>query len=109
MHIERSSMAKGIDTRKSQLDNTFSLLDRPEFVGFNLCSIFPDEPCPPNLLGKQVGGNQLVISFMTQAMKTRFENHPYTLQIDGTHGTNGSRYIMIGILAIGKYFRMLLQ
>ena len=101
-NMERSCMTKGIDTRKSQLENTFSLLGRPEFIGFNLSSVFPDEPCPLNLMGKKLEGKQLIISFMTPAMKKKFEDHPYTLQIDGTHGTNGSRYTLISILAIGN-------
>ena len=48
-------------------------------------------------------GNQMLLVFMTEEMRQQFRAHPFTLALDGTHGTNGSKSVLITVLAFGKH------
>ncbi len=48
-------------------------------------------------------GGQFIITYMSQEMKQRFEAHPYTVAMDGTHDTNNAKFILVTIMILGKF------
>ncbi|XP_059098314.1 uncharacterized protein LOC131892448 [Tigriopus californicus] len=68
------------------------------FRCFNYGRTFDMRNLAINVRRKIVDTNgQFLICFASPEMIQRFENHPYTVAVDGTHGTNASKFMLISV------------
>lgn len=101
-NLERKFGNNGIDLTKSDIENLCEILEEDGFRGFS----FDDLKCaevPERIVGKTIRDcKKSMIVYASDFMLDQFHKHPGTLFVDGTHGTNRSKYSLITLLVAGK-------
>lgn len=96
--LEKANNLQGFNSKASEVDNVTAIMGKPSFRGFNYGHSFDMSNVPENLRSKIVDTNgQFLICFASPAMLKRFSKNPVTVAIDGTHGTNASKFILISV------------
>ena len=85
---------------KSKLNVTFTFdficfLNHIILMHFYFIGIYDDKELQTNLKDKLLPCDNDFIFIMTETQQQIFADHPNTVMIDGTHGTNSSKFILI--------------
>lgn len=108
INFERLYVDLAIDKKKSDFENLCNLL---ELEALRACSFEgrAHPPIPTTIKKKIIStGGKSTIIYASNAMLERFEKNPSTLFMDGTHGTNRSKFILITLMVKGKLSRTFL-
>lgn len=89
----------GYDPKVSEVTNVTGLMSKPPFRAFNYGSKFDMSVFPDAVQHKVVETNGLfLLCYASEAMLQRFRDHPTIISVDGTHGTNSAKFVLISIL-----------
>ena len=94
-----------LDLTKSPEQNILLCVQWESIRGFNLEKIHPREAFTDEVAQKFVDtkGKTFFMN-MSQSQREIFRRFPETLLIDGTHGTNQSKYILVSGLVLNSRF-----
>ncbi|TRY75338.1 hypothetical protein TCAL_15601 [Tigriopus californicus] len=102
--IKKSLNLNGYDWKASEVRNVSSLLVDPSFHGFNYGKKFDMFSMSKDIADKVIEtSGYFLLTYASPDMIQRFHDHPTTISIDGTHGTNAAKYVLISILMFGNY------
>ncbi|TRY80496.1 hypothetical protein TCAL_13162 [Tigriopus californicus] len=102
-NLERIYVNSGLDRNKTDVENVRTFLERSNFRGFSFDGLtLGDFSIPVTLRSKQfkTENQDTVIVYESNDMLKDFEEHPTMIFVDGTHGTNRSRFSLISILVL---------
>eukprot|EP00094_Tigriopus_californicus_P013513 TCALIF_13071-PA protein Name:"Protein of unknown function" AED:0.83 eAED:0.83 QI:56/0/0.25/0.25/0.66/0.75/4/0/286 len=100
--IEKTANLHGYDHKLSEVANVSAMLLTPSFLAFNFGEKFSKTGFPHGLQDKLVEtSGSFLLCYASEPMLQRFQRHPTVVAIDGTHGTNASKFIMISINVFG--------
>jgi hypothetical protein len=97
------SLPIGYDGKASEVRNVSNLLIDPSFRGFNYGKKFDVASMPEDIVGKVIEtSGYFLLTYASPEMIQRFHDHPTIVSIDGTHGTNASKFVLITIVVFGN-------
>lgn len=103
--IKRQSHLRENGLTTNEVTNVLTLLQEEDFHAFCVNTVLEGFECPELLVPKQVNNlGHMFICYASKEMRGKFQKHPYTLGVDGTHGTNSSKYSLVTFLAYGKQY-----
>lgn len=99
-NIERNHVNKGIDRSKMDYENLCQLFEASDFRGFSFADLEHDPSTVPDTISDKIITNvtKSMIVYSSEEMLSQFRKFPVTLFVDGTHGTNKSKYSLISFL-----------
>lgn len=96
--LEKTNNLQGYNSKVSEVENLTALMSGLSFRGFNYGHKFEMSHFSEDVQAKVVNTDgQFLICYASPEMIERFKNHPFTVAIDGTHGTNASKFILISV------------
>ncbi|XP_059088130.1 uncharacterized protein LOC131884377 isoform X2 [Tigriopus californicus] len=102
--IKKSLNLEGYDGKASEVRNVSNLLIDPSFRGFNYGKKFDVASMPEDIVGKVIEtSGYFLLTYASPEMIQRFHDHPTIVSIDGTHGTNASKFVLITIVVFGIF------
>ncbi|TRY69194.1 hypothetical protein TCAL_16511 [Tigriopus californicus] len=99
-NLEKLHVNNGIDLKKSDFENICDLMERPDFRGFSFTDLEHDPNTVPSTISDKLIPNatKSMIVYASEEMLSQFHKYPVTLFVDGTHGTNKSKYSLISFV-----------
>ncbi len=87
-----------------------SILKQDRFPAFNLGRQFNSSLIPSHLCHKIIDADgHFVLYYASRGMLDKFADHPTCVALDGTHGTNTSKYILMSLLVLGELAHSLIM
>lgn len=99
-NIERRHVFNGIDRNKSDHENICKLFELSGFRGYSFVDLDHDPSLTPKTILHKLIPNttKSMIVYASDEMLHQFQKYPVTLFVDGTHGTNKSKYSLISFV-----------
>lgn len=90
------------------MENVTAIVSDSSFRAINYGTKFDMTALPEEIQQKVVDtGGSFLLCYMSDEMIHRFHQYPTVIAIDGTHGTNSSKFILISINIFGELCKSL--
>ncbi|TRY81022.1 hypothetical protein TCAL_15527 [Tigriopus californicus] len=102
--IKKTCNLGGYDEKASEVKNVMNLLGDVAFHGFNFGKQFTMSSTIPEEIQEKVAetSGYFLLTYASPEMLKRFRDHSTIISIDGTHGTNSAKFVLISVLVFGS-------
>ncbi|XP_059098236.1 uncharacterized protein LOC131892399 [Tigriopus californicus] len=102
--IKKTCNLGGYDEKASEVKNVMNLLGDVAFHGFNFGKQFTMSSTIPEEIQEKVAetSGYFLLTYASPEMLKRFRDHSTIISIDGTHGTNSAKFVLISVLVFDR-------